>query len=56
MEERLPRRANTLEATPYLGVLMVATATDQVSIGYHVAQQILVRPLGSGDPSSAETE
>ena len=32
------------EATPYLGVMMVSTPSDQVSIGFNVAQQILVRP------------
>jgi DtxR family Mn-dependent transcriptional regulator len=31
-----------LEATPYLGVLLVATEKDRVSIGYNVAQQIMV--------------
>ena len=33
-----------LEATPYLGVLVIATPADQVSIGYDVARKILVRP------------
>ncbi|MEC9309918.1 MAG: metal-dependent transcriptional regulator [Chloroflexota bacterium] len=33
-----------VEATPYLGVLMVATDKTQTSIGYTVAQQILVVP------------
>lgn len=32
-----------LEAAQYLGVVMVETANTQVSIGYSVAQQILVR-------------
>ena len=32
------------EATPYLGVMSVETPAGQVSIGYNVAQQILVRP------------
>ena len=32
-----------LEAAPYLGVLEVATQQDNVSIGYNVARQILVR-------------
>ncbi|MFQ6026602.1 MAG: metal-dependent transcriptional regulator [Dehalococcoidia bacterium] len=36
-----------VEATPYLGVLIVATTSNQVSIGYNVAQQIMVRPIGS---------
>ena len=34
-----------LEATPYLGVLKVVTQRDQVSIGYNVARQILVRSV-----------
>ena len=34
------------EATPYLGVMMVSTPSDQVSMGFNVAQQILVRPAG----------
>ena len=34
-----------LEATPYLGVLTVATEKDRVSIGYNVAQQIMVLPM-----------
>ena len=33
-----------LEAAPYRGVLVVATQGGQVSIGYNVAQQILLRP------------
>ena len=33
-----------LEATPYLGVLAIATSGGQVSIGYDVARKILVRP------------
>lgn len=33
-----------LEAAPYRGVLMVATQGGTVSIGYNIAQQILVRP------------
>jgi len=32
------------EATPYLGVMEVATQRDKVSIGYNVASQIVVRP------------
>ncbi|MDA0264265.1 MAG: metal-dependent transcriptional regulator [Chloroflexi bacterium] len=32
------------EATPYLGVVEVATQHDKVSIGYNVARQIVVRP------------
>ena len=39
------REVQVVEATPYLGVLIVATASDQVSIGYNVAKQILVCPL-----------
>ena len=33
-----------LEAAPYRGVLTVATKTETVSIGYNVAQQIMVLP------------
>jgi DtxR family transcriptional regulator, Mn-dependent transcriptional regulator len=36
---------SVLEATPYLGVLMVTTEKDRVSIGYNVAQQIMVVPV-----------
>ena len=32
------------EATPYLGVMTVNTPAEQVSMGFNVAQQILVRP------------
>ena len=35
------------EATPYLGVMTVSTPMDQVSMGFNVAQQILVRPAQS---------
>lgn len=34
-----------VEATPYLGVLVVSAGGDDVSIGYNVARQIAVRPL-----------
>ena len=34
-----------LEATAYLGVMEVETQKDKVSIGYNVAQQIVVRPV-----------
>jgi DtxR family Mn-dependent transcriptional regulator len=34
-----------LDAAPYLGILKVATPQDEVSIGYNVARQILVRTL-----------
>jgi DtxR family transcriptional regulator, Mn-dependent transcriptional regulator len=37
-----------LEATPYLGVLMVATEKEKVSIGYNVAQQIMVLRVPEG--------
>ena len=33
-----------LEAMPYLGVMQVQTEVDSISIGYNVAQQIVVRP------------
>ncbi len=37
-------RVSVAEATSYLGVMTVATPKDQVSMGFNVAQQILVRP------------
>ena len=37
------------EATPYLGVMEVATNHYQVSIGYNVACQIVVRPSDASD-------
>ena len=37
-------RMTLLEVMPYLGVLRVETGVDQVSIGYDVAKQIVVRP------------
>jgi DtxR family Mn-dependent transcriptional regulator len=40
------RDITVLEATPYLGVLMVSTEKAQTSIGYTVAQQIMVVPAG----------
>ena len=33
------------EAAAYLGVMEVETQKDKVSIGYNVAQQIVVRPV-----------
>ena len=39
------QEVTVVEAAPYLGVLKVATQRDNVSIGYNVARQILVRPL-----------
>ena len=44
-------QVTVLEATPYLGVLLVATEKDRVSIGYNVAQQIMVLPASSDTPS-----
>ena len=37
-------RMTLLEAMPYLGVMQVETEVDSISIGYNVAQQIIVRP------------
>ena len=34
-----------VEATPYLGVLVVSAGAEDFSIGYNVARQIAVRPL-----------
>ena len=34
-----------VEATPYLGVLVVSAGAEDISIGYNVARQIAVRPL-----------
>lgn len=43
--EIVPDRAVTVaEATPFLGVMEVATQQGQVSMGYTVASQIVVRP------------
>ena len=39
------RRVSVAESTPYLGVMTVATSEDQVSMGFNVAHQILVRPV-----------
>lgn len=44
-------RVSVSEATPYLGVMTVSTPRDQVSMGFTVAQQILVRPA---EPESPE--
>ncbi len=42
----VPEQSITVaEAAPYLGVMEVVTQGDKVSIGYNVAQQIVVRPL-----------
>ena len=41
------------EAAPYLGVLTVQTGTGKVSVGYNVAQQILVRHKESGGTREA---
>ena len=38
-------QVTVVEAAPYLGVLEVATQKEKVSIGYNVAQQILVRTM-----------
>ena len=40
-----------LEAMPYLGVMQVETEVGSISIGYNVAQQILVRPDDREEPS-----
>ena len=41
----VPERHITLvEAMPYLGVMRVETEVEEISIGYNVARQILVRP------------
>jgi DtxR family Mn-dependent transcriptional regulator len=42
-------RVTVKEAAQFLGVVMVATGASQVSIGYSVAQQILVRPMEDAD-------
>jgi DtxR family Mn-dependent transcriptional regulator len=34
-----------VEATPYLGVMTIATARDRISLGYQAAAKILVRSL-----------
>ena len=44
--EIIPDREVTVtQAAPHLGVFKIATATDEVSIGYNVAKKILVRAL-----------
>ncbi|MYC32810.1 MAG: metal-dependent transcriptional regulator [Chloroflexi bacterium] len=48
----VPGRSMTLlEAMPYLGVMQVQTEVDSISIGYNVAQQIMVRPVEAEEPS-----
>ncbi len=43
--EIIPDREITVaQAAPHLGVFKIATATEEVSIGYNVARKILVRP------------
>ena len=42
-----------IESAPYLGVLKVATQRDDVSIGYNVARQIVVRSPGPVKPPSS---
>ena len=39
------RRITLVEAMPYLGVMQVETEVEQISIGYSVARQIMVRPM-----------
>ncbi|MBM3943661.1 MAG: metal-dependent transcriptional regulator [SAR202 cluster bacterium] len=41
------QQVKIVDATPYLGVLTIATQKGQVSIGYNVATQIVVRPAGA---------
>jgi len=48
------RRVTVLEATPYLGVLSVSTEKDRVSIGYNVAQQIMVLPVTAAPPTKTQ--
>ena len=44
------------EATPYLGVIMVASGGNRIPIGYNVAHQILVRPGGDQAPGSSNRQ
>ena len=45
--EIIPDREVTVtQAAPHLGVFKIATATEEVSIGYNVAKKILVRTFG----------
>ena len=39
------REVSVTQAAPHLGVFKIATATEEVSIGYNVAKKILVRTL-----------
>ena len=49
-------RVMVADATPYLGVMTVVTPKEQVSMGFNVASQILVRPAESSNFSfSSET-
>ena len=38
------REVTVAQAAPHLGVFKIATATEEVSVGYNVAKKILVRP------------
>ena len=43
--EIVPEQSVTVaDATPFLGVMELATSQGQVSMGYTVARQIVVRP------------
>lgn len=37
------REVTVAQAAPHLGVFKIATATEEVSVGYNVAKKILVR-------------
>ena len=41
------------EAAPHLGVFTITTAAGQISMGYNVAEKILVRPTEKSDESVA---
>ena len=48
------QKITVVEAAPHLGVFTIATATEQISMGYDVAGKILVRPLGETGGSIAD--
>lgn len=47
------QEVKVIEGAPYLGVLKVATQRGDVSIGYNVARQIVVRRPGLPEPPAS---
>ncbi len=50
------REITVTQAAPHLGVFKIATATEEVSIGYNVAKKILVRPSIRTDGQKSSLE